>query len=64
MTQPATPPSQPAPIPVTNAMNLHTVASVLETIGFVVAVILQVIHDPHFAGVAALAGASFHAYNH
>lgn len=48
----------------TASLDTHTVASVLETIAFIVATILAIIHDPHFAEISFGSGAAFHAYNH
>lgn len=68
MTQP-TPATQPEPqphtvFPNTHTINLHGIAAYLETLAFLVAVILKVLGHGNDAVITALSGAVMHAYNH
>ena len=60
-TPPPAPPAQPTP---TSGINLRAVISVLETVAFLIAVVLQALGHGNDALVSALIGAAGHAVNH
>lgn len=59
-----TTPAPAQPVTHTSSLNIRAIISVLETVAFVVAVILQALGYGSDALVAALIGASGHAVNH
>lgn len=71
-TTPTTPANESTPTPKKPllpipAPNLHNVASLFETVAFIVAAILYLLNngaDQNHAIATALFGAIFHAYNH